>query len=52
MEEKEIVVDGKKKKIKIKLPKEELEENNVYKFLEDTIELDNIIEKVKENDKE
>ena len=52
MEEKEIVVDGKKEKIVIKLPKEKYEENNVYKFLEDTIELDDIIEKVKENDEE
>lgn len=51
MEEKEIVVDGKKEKIVIKLPEEQYEENNGYSFLEDTIELDDVIEEVKENDK-
>lgn len=52
MEEKEIVVDGKKEKIIIKIPKEEYEENDSYIFLEDTIELDSIIGEVKENDEE
>jgi hypothetical protein len=52
MEEKEIIVDGKKEKIIIKIPKEEYEENNSYRFLEDTIELNDILEEVKENDKE
>lgn len=50
MEEKEIEVNGKKIKVTVKLPKEYIEDNNLNVFLEDTIELEDIVKKVNDND--
>lgn len=52
MEEKEIVIDGKKRKIVTKLPKEDYEDNSAMLFLEDTIELDDVIKEINEDGKE
>lgn len=50
MEEKEIEVNGKKIKVVTKLPKEYIEENSLNLFLEDTIDLEEVVEMVKNND--
>lgn len=50
MEEKEIEVNGKKIKVAVKLPKEYIEDNNLNVFLEDTVELKDIVNKVNNND--
>ena len=52
MEEKEVVVDSKNIKIVTKLPKDNYEINNLNLYLEDTIDLENILKEVKDNDKE
>ncbi|MBQ8193275.1 MAG: hypothetical protein IJZ46_04325 [Bacilli bacterium] len=52
MKEKEIEIDGEKVKIVTKLPKECIEDNNLKIYLDDTIDLTEIIKEVKENDKE
>jgi len=49
MEEKEIVVKGKKIKIVTKLNPEEIEDNNVIDFLEDTIDLESVVEQINES---
>lgn len=52
MEEKEIEVNGKKIKVVVSLPKEFIEDNNLNIFLDDTIELSDLVKKVKvENEK-
>lgn len=50
MEEVEIEVNGKKIKVVTKLPKEYVEDNGLNMFLEDTMDLEKIIEKVKDNE--
>lgn len=50
MEDKEIEVNGKKIKVNVKLPREYIEDNNLNVFLEDTIELEDVVKKVKNND--
>lgn len=50
MEEKEITLDGKKIKVITKLPKEQIEDNNIKLFLEDTIELDEVIKVISSNE--
>lgn len=50
MEEVEIEVNGKKVKVVTELPKEFIEDNNLNMFTEDTIDLEDVIEKVKDND--
>lgn len=50
MEEKEIELNGEKIKIAIKLPKEEIEDNNIKIYLDDTIELSDVIKEVKDNE--
>lgn len=50
MEEVEIEVSDKKIKVTTKLPKEYIEDNNLNLFLEDTIDLEEVIEKVRDNE--
>lgn len=49
MEEKEIEVDENKKKMIIEISKDEIEDNSIRTFLDDTIELDKVIEEVKKD---
>lgn len=46
MEEKEIEVNGEKIKIAVKLPKDEVEDNNIKIYLDDTIDLTKVTEVV------
>ena len=46
MEEKEIEVNGKKIKVTIKLPKESIEDNNLKVFLDDTLDLKEVINEI------
>lgn len=48
MEEKEIEVNGEKVKIVTKLPKEYIEDNNLKVFLDDTIDLGEVVGKINE----
>ena len=48
MKEKEIEINGEKIKIALKLPKEEIEDNNIKIYLDDTIDLTKTIKEVKE----
>ena len=50
MEEKEIDVNDKKIKIVTKLPKEYIEDNNLKVFLDNTIDLEEVVSKI--NNKE
>ena len=50
MEEKEIMIDGKKVKVATKIPKEEIEDNNMKLLLNDTIELNEIIKELKKDE--
>jgi len=49
MEEKEIVVNGKKIKVITKLPKEYIEDNNLKVFLDDTVNLEEVVNKITSN---
>lgn len=46
MEEKKIEVNGEKVKIAVKLPKDEVEDNNIKIYLDDTIDLTKVTEVV------
>lgn len=50
MEEKEIEVDNEKIKIVTKLSKEYIEDNNLKVFLDDTVDLEEIVSEVNENE--
>ena len=51
MEEKEVTIEGKKKKIITKLPKEEIEDNTLESYLDDTINLEEVVKEItKENE--
>ena len=50
MEEKEVVVDSKSIKIVTKLPKDNYEINNLNLYLEDTIDLENIVKDINNNE--
>lgn len=52
MEEKEIMVDGQKVLINVKIPKEQIEDNSMIMSLDDTIPLEEIVKEVKTDDKE
>lgn len=47
MEEKEIEVNGKKMKIVTKVSKEYIEDNNLKVFLDDTIDLEEVVSEIK-----
>ena len=47
MEEVEIEVNGKNIKVVSKLPKEYIEDNNLKVFLDDTIDLKDIVDEIK-----
>ena len=51
MKEEEIKLEGKKIKIITKLPKEMIEDNNLEIELDNTIDLEEVQKKIKENDK-
>lgn len=51
MKEKEIEINSEKIKIALKLPKEEIEDNNIKIYLDDTIDLTKTIKEVKEETK-
>ena len=42
----EITVDGKTVKVVTKIPKEEIEDNSMKLLLDDTIELDNLVKEI------
>lgn len=50
MEEKEIEVNGKKIKITPIIPKGYIEDNNLKVFLDDTIDLEEVVDKINGND--
>ena len=46
MEEKDIEVNGKKLKVTVSLPKEYIEDNNLKIFLDDTIDLGEVVSEI------
>lgn len=50
MEEKEVMLDGKKIKVITKLPKEEIETNNNGSLFDDTIDLNEVIKVINDNE--
>ena len=50
MEEVEIMIDGKKVKKISKLSKEEIDDNSMRLFLDDTVELDDLVKKIKKDE--
>ncbi len=50
MEEVEIMIDGKKIKTISKLSKEEIDDNSMRLFLDDTVELDDLVKEIKKNE--
>lgn len=50
MEEKEVMLNEDKIKVVTKLSKEEIEDNNVKIFLDDTIDLEEVVKEIKNND--
>ncbi len=51
MKEEEIKLDDKVVKIITKLPKENLEDNRLVSYLDDTIDMEKIVKEIKEDDK-
>lgn len=49
MVEKEIEVNGKKVKIVTELPREYIEDNNLKVFLDDTIDLEEVVSEINAN---
>lgn len=50
MEEVEIMIDGKKVKVTSKLSKEEIDDNSMRLFLDDTVELDDLVKEIKKDE--
>lgn len=50
MEKQEIEVNGKKIKVAVKLSKEEIEDNNIKIYLEDTKDLTEVIKEIKKDE--
>ena len=50
MEEVEIMIDGKKVKTISKLSKEEIDDNSMRLFLDDTVDLDDLVKEIKKDD--
>lgn len=50
MKEEEITLDGKKVKVITKLPESEIEENNLNRCLDETIDLTKIIKEIKKDE--
>lgn len=50
MEDAEIMLDDKVIKVAIKIPKEEIDENNMRLLLDDTIELNDLVEEIKNDE--
>lgn len=50
MEEVEIMIDGKKVKMISKLSKEEIDDNSMRLFLDDTVELDDLVKEIKKDE--
>lgn len=50
MEEVEIMIDDKKVKTISKLSKEEIDDNSMRLFLDDTVELDDLIKEIKKDE--
>ncbi len=48
MEEKEVIIKGKKEEIVVSLPKEEIESNTLELLLDDTIDLKEVVKEVVE----
>ena len=46
MVDKEVIVDGKKIKIVIDLPREYIEDNNLKVFLDDTVNLEEVVSEI------
>lgn len=50
MEEKEVILNGEKIKIVTKLSKEEIEDNNAKIYLDDTVDLKEVVKEIKKDD--
>lgn len=50
MKETEITIDGKTVKVVTKIPKEEIEDNSMKLFLDDTVELDDLVKEIKKDE--
>ena len=50
MEEVEIMIDGKKVKTIGKLSKEEIDDNSMRLFLDDTVDLDDLVKEIKKDE--
>lgn len=50
MKETEVTLNGEKIKVITKLPKEEIEDNNIKKYLDNTVDLEEIIKEIKKDD--
>ena len=50
MKGKEITIDGKIVKVVTKIPKEEIEDNSMKLFLDDTVELDDLVKEIKKDE--
>ena len=50
MEEVEIMIDGKKVKTISKLFKEEIDDNSMRLFLDDTVELEDLVKEIKKDE--
>lgn len=50
MEEVEIMIDGKKVKMISKLSKEEIDDNSMRLFLDDTVDLDDLVKEIKKDE--
>lgn len=50
MEEVEIMIDGKKVNTISKLSKEEIDDNSMRLFLDDTVELDDLVKEIKKDE--
>jgi len=47
----EIIIDGEKRKIVIEINDGSIEENNIYNFFENTIDLNEVVKEIKEDEK-
>ena len=52
MKEKEIEIDGEKIKVAIKLQKEVIESNDMTDYLSKTVDLEKVVEEIKNEDKQ
>ncbi len=52
MKEKEVILNGKEFKIVTRVPKEEIDDNDIKVLLDDTVELSKVIKEIKDYEQE